>query len=151
MAAPQGVVNQQESADEPERHSPERLSSTMKKTLTDVLIVDDDDDFRRLLLQRLTRGGFAAEAVASGLEALDTIQRRQFDVVVSDVLMPEMSGIELLKRLKASFAETEVILLTGQGTIESAVQAIQLGAFNYLQKPFGKDEMKNRLPPNEQQ
>lgn len=117
----------------------------MKKHLTDVLIVDDDDDFRRVLLQRLTRGGFVAEAVASGLEALDTIQRRQFDVVVSDLLMPEMSGLELLKRLKASFAETEVILLTGHGTIESAVQAIQLGAFNYLQKPFGKDELEAQI------
>ena len=117
----------------------------MKKSLPDVLVVDDDEDFRPLLLQRLTRTGFATEAAASGMQALEVAQRRQFDVAVFDMQMPGMSGLELLEKFKALFQETEVILLTGQGTIESAVQAMQLGAFNYLLKPFGMGELEAQI------
>lgn len=117
----------------------------MKKDLPDVLIVDDDEDFRPLLLQRLIRTGFAAEAADSGAQALEIGQRRQFDVAVFDMQMPGMTGLELLEKYKAIFPETEVILLTGQGTIESAVQAMQLGAFNYLLKPFGMSELEAQI------
>lgn len=117
----------------------------MKKLLPEVLVVDDDEEFRSLLLQRLTRNGFAAEAVASGAHALEVAQRRQFDVAVFDMQMPGMSGLELLEKFKAVYPETEVILLTGQGTIESAVQAMQLGAFNYLLKPFGMSELEAQI------
>ena len=117
----------------------------MKKLLPEVLVVDDDEEFRSLLLQRLTRTGFAAEAVASGAHALEVAQRRQFDVAVFDMQMPGMSGLELLEKFKAVYPETEVILLTGQGTIESAVQAMQLGAFNYLLKPFGMSELEAQI------
>jgi DNA-binding NtrC family response regulator len=117
----------------------------MKKNLPDVLIVDDDDDFRPLLLQRLTRTGFVTEAADSGAQALEIAQRRQFDVAVFDMQMPGMTGLELLEKFKAVFPETEVILLTGQGTIESAVQAMQLGAFNYLLKPFGMSELEAQI------
>lgn len=117
----------------------------MKNNLPDVLIVDDDDEFRDLLLQRLTRTGFATEAASSGVQALDIIQLRQFDVVVSDMNMPGMSGLELLEKLKALGSDAEVMLLTGKGTIESAVQAMQLGAFNYLQKPFGMPELEAQI------
>lgn len=117
----------------------------MKKNLPDVLIVDDDDDFRSLLLQRLIRTGFAAEAAASGVQALEIAQGRQFDVAVFDMQMPGMTGLDLLEKFKALFPETEVIVLTGQGTIESAVQAMQLGAFNYLLKPFGMSELEAQI------
>ena len=117
----------------------------MKASLPDVLIVDDDDDFRPLLLQRLTRTGFVAEAAAGGAQALEITQRRQFDVAVFDMQMPGMSGLELLEKFKALYPETEVILLTGQGTIESAVQAMQLGAFTYLLKPFGMGELEAQI------
>jgi DNA-binding NtrC family response regulator len=117
----------------------------MKKTLPDVLVVDDDEDFRPLLVQRLTRTGFATEAAANGTQALEIAQRRQFDVAVFDMQMPGMTGLELLEKYKAVYPETEVILLTGQGTIESAVQAMQLGAFNYLLKPFGMSELEAQI------
>jgi DNA-binding NtrC family response regulator len=117
----------------------------MKKSVTEVLIVDDDDDFRPLLLQRLSRSGFSVEAAANASQALEIAQRRQFDVAVFDMQMPGMSGLELLEKYKGLFPEGEVILLTGQGTIETAVQAMQLGAFNYLLKPFVMSELEAQI------
>lgn len=117
----------------------------MKKSITEVLIVDDDDDFRPLLLQRLSRSGFSVEAAANASQALEVAQRRQFDVAVFDMQMPGMSGLELLEKYKGQFPEGEVILLTGQGTIETAVQAMQLGAFNYLLKPFVMSELEAQI------
>jgi DNA-binding NtrC family response regulator len=117
----------------------------MKKSITEVLIVDDDDEFRPLLVQRLSRSGFSVEAAANAQEALEIAQRRQFDVAIFDMQMPGMSGLELLEKYKAQFPEGEVILLTGQGTIESAVQAMQLGAFNYLLKPFVMSELEAQI------
>ncbi len=102
----------------------------------DLLIVDDDADFRATVARRFRRRGFRVEEAGSGEEALNLVQRRQFDVAVIDMLMPGMSGLELIKKFKGRQAECEPIMLTGQGTIESAVQAMKLGAYDYLQKPF---------------
>jgi DNA-binding NtrC family response regulator len=120
-------------------------SESMKKSITEVLIVDDDEDFRPLLLQRLSRSGFAVEAAANAQDALEIAQRRQFDVAIFDMQMPGISGLELLEKYKAQFPEGEVILLTGQGTIETAVQAMQLGAFTYLLKPFVMSELEAQI------
>ncbi|QDU26214.1 Transcriptional regulatory protein ZraR [Anatilimnocola aggregata] len=117
----------------------------MKPSVVDVLVVDDDEDFRPLLLQKLKRSGMNVDGAANAAEALDLAQRRQFDVAIFDMQMPGMSGLELLEKYKSQFPETEVIVLTGQGTIESAVQAMQLGAFNYLQKPFGLNELEAQI------
>ncbi len=102
----------------------------------DLLIVDDDDDFRETLVARLERHGFQVQHAADAEQALGLAQRREFDVAVFDVKMPGASGLELLKEYKRYHADCEVILLTGQGTIQSAVEAMKLGAFDYLTKPF---------------
>ena len=102
----------------------------------ELLVVDDDADFRGMLLSRFERSGFAVQAAADAQQALQLAQRRHFDVAVFDMLMPGKSGIELLKDFHSQYPDCEVILLTGQGTIESAVEAMKLGAFNYLTKPF---------------
>ena len=78
----------------------------------------------------------------AGKKRLSLAEHRQFDVAVVDMMMPGLSGLELLERLKADHAEIEVILLTGQGTIESAVQAMKLGAYDYLTKPFPLAELE---------
>jgi DNA-binding NtrC family response regulator len=109
----------------------------------DLLVVDDDAEFRDTLHNRFTRQGFAVQAAASGQEALQLAERRNFDVAIFDMMMPEMTGLELLKRFKESHAECEVILLTGQGSIESAVEAMKLGAYDYLQKPFPLKDLEN--------
>ena len=111
----------------------------------DLLIVDDDHDFRHTLARRLERDGFAVQHAADGPAALTLAARREFDVAVVDMRMPGMSGLELLEQFKLQHADCEVIMLTGQGTIESAVNAMKLGAFDYLTKPFPMAELESRI------
>ncbi len=102
----------------------------------ELLVVDDDAEFRETLVRRMDRSGLAVHGAASSEEALGLVQRRRFDVAVFDMMLPGMSGLELLRRFRAEHPECEVIVLTGQGTIETAVEAMRSGAFNYLTKPF---------------
>jgi len=102
----------------------------------DLLVVDDDQEFRDTLRSRFLHHGFEVRTASNGEEALGLAERRNFDVAIFDMMMPGMSGLELLKRFKESHTECEVILLTGQGSIETAVEAMKLGAYDYLQKPF---------------
>jgi DNA-binding NtrC family response regulator len=108
--------------------------------LSDLLVVDDDDDFRETLVQRLRRRGYRVRDVSDGLAALAELGRRQFALVVTDLMMPNMSGLELLEKLKGTDSECEVILLTGEATIETAVKAMKLGAYDYLTKPCSLTE-----------
>ena len=102
----------------------------------DLLVVDDDAGFRGTLRSRFARHGIEVQTAGNGDEALGLAERQNFYVAIFDMMMPGMSGLELLKRFKDAHAESEVILLTGQGSIESAVEAMKLGAYDYLQKPF---------------
>src|SRR5271169_3858187 len=99
-------------------------------TKIDLLLVDDDPDFRETVARRFIRRGFKVQEAVHGEQALQMASLRQFDVVILDMVMPGMSGIQLLEQLKLTHPESEVILLTGQGTIETAVQAIKLGAYD---------------------
>ena len=108
----------------------------------DLLVVDDDDEFRDTLVRRFSRGAFAVSDAAGGEEALAMTGRREFDVAVVDMMMPGLSGLELLEKFKESSVECEIIFLTGKGTIETAVQAMKLGAFDYLQKPSPLQELE---------
>jgi DNA-binding NtrC family response regulator len=118
----------------------------MKKTPRfDLLVVDDDQEFRELLLQRLERGGYAVQAAGSGEEALEAAQRRHFDVAVFDMHMPGLSGLELLERFKEKYGDCEVLMLTGQGSIDTAVQALKSGAFHYLQKPCSLADLEVQI------
>ncbi len=102
----------------------------------DLLIVDDDSDFRSTVVRRFFRRGFQVHEAASGQEALGMAQRKHFDVAIVDMVMPGMTGLELLAKLREIQCEAEAIMLTGQGTIESAVEAMKLGAYDYITKPF---------------
>jgi DNA-binding NtrC family response regulator len=102
----------------------------------DLLLVDDDADYRETVARRFVRRGFQVQEATHGEQALQLADLRQFDVVVLDLVMPGMSGIQVLEHLKLKHPECEVILLTGQGTIETAVQAMKLGANDFLTKPF---------------
>ncbi len=108
----------------------------------DLLLVDDDPDFRESVARRFTRRGFQVQQAAHGEQALQLASLRQFDVVILDMIMPGLSGIQVLEQLKLSHPESEVILLTGQGTIETAVQAMKLGAYDFLTKPFPLGELE---------
>ena len=109
----------------------------------DLLVVDDDQEFRETLVTRLSRHGFAVQSAASGEDALGLAQRRNFDVAIVDMMMPGIDGLQLLQRFKETHPECEIVLLTGQGTIESAVEAMKLGAYDYLQKPFPLKDLEN--------
>jgi DNA-binding NtrC family response regulator len=111
----------------------------------DLLIVDDDEEFRDTISRRFTRRGYRVSEAADAEEALQMAQRRQFDVVILDMIMPGLSGLELLERMKQSTPECEAIMLTGQGTIETAVEAMKLGAYDYLRKPFPLAELETLI------
>jgi DNA-binding NtrC family response regulator len=110
--------------------------------MIDLLIVDDDLELRETLVTRFARQNFAVQSAGSGEEALGLAERRNFDVAIFDMMMPGMTGLELLEKFKGSHPDCEVILLTGQGSIETAVEAMKLGAFDYLQKPFALKDLE---------
>lgn len=110
--------------------------------LIDLLIVDDDHEFRSTMGNLFRRHGFSVQEAADGDEALSAALRHDFDVAVFDMMMPGMNGLELLEKFRSQHPECEVIVLTGRGTIESAVQAMKLGAFDYLTKPFSLKDLE---------
>jgi two-component system response regulator AtoC len=102
-----------------------------------ILVVDDEEGVRTFVAEALEAPGIEIVTAADGNEAAALLDRQAFDVVVSDLKMPGRSGLDLLARVRASEPETQVILLTAHGTVETAVQAMKAGAFDYLQKPIG--------------
>ncbi|MFH2218965.1 MAG: ATP-binding protein [Pseudomonadota bacterium] len=110
-----------------------------------LLVVDDEADFRRPLVNRLTKRGLPPEEAASGEECLSILEKSPMDVVVLDVKMPGMNGIETLVQIKHHYPETEVILLTGQATTQDGVEGIKAGAFDYLAKPIELEHLTGKI------
>lgn len=108
----------------------------------DLLIVDDDEEFRGSVVRRFLRRGYPVKEAPSGEAAMALLEQRHFDVAVIDMIMPGINGIQLLQKIRDAHHECEVILLTGQGSIETAVQAMKLGAFDFLTKPFPLSELE---------
>ncbi|RLS40267.1 MAG: sigma-54-dependent Fis family transcriptional regulator [Planctomycetota bacterium] len=109
-----------------------------------LLVVEDDDQFREMSSEWMKRKGHRVESAANAQEALKRCERQAFDVVIADMNMPGLSGLELLQRLKTDGVESEVIILTGQATVQTAVEAMKLGACDYLTKPFPLSELEHR-------
>jgi two-component system, OmpR family, response regulator len=110
-----------------------------------VLVVDDEDDFRETIVKRLQKRKMKAQGVESGGNALDLIDAQSFDVVVLDVKMPGLDGIETLREIKKRKPLIEVILLTGHASMESGIEGIRLGAFDYVMKPANLDELVEKM------
>jgi DNA-binding NtrC family response regulator len=110
-----------------------------------VLVVDDEQDLAESTAYLLGRAGYEATAVLSAPAALAALQQRPFQVVVSDVRMPQMSGMELLAAIKQRDPDVEVLLLTGYPDLQMAVRAIKQGAFDYLAKPFAEKDLIDRV------
>jgi len=117
----------------------------MIKIPVKILIVDDEKDFVEMFSLRLTRQGEKVSAAYSGQEALDLLEKTQIDVVILDIRMPGMDGIETLKKIKATHPLVEVILLTGHGSTETAVEGMKEGAFDYLMKPSDFEDISAKL------
>ena len=110
-----------------------------------VLLVDDEPDFLYPLVRRLTRRNLVVESVGNGEAALKIIGEKPVDVVVLDVKMPGMGGLEILRAIKAEHEDIEVILLSGHAAIDTAMEGISDGAFDYLMKPVDFDELFFKL------
>lgn len=110
-----------------------------------VLIVDDEERFRITLKKLLTANGLETDAVGSGMEAIEELQQRPYDVILLDVKMPGMSGIEALAELKKINPEVEVIILTGHASVDVAVEIMKLGGYEYLLKPCPMDELLAKI------
>ncbi len=108
-----------------------------------VLVVDDEENARIALRAILQEEGYEVDSVANGYEALEFLRQHKVNVVISDLRMPEMNGLSFLRELNRHYPSTRVIMVTAYGGVESYLEAIQLGAFEYIHKPVKVDELKN--------
>jgi len=115
------------------------LGSRNKK----ILIVDDEENARMGLSKLLAQEGFEVDSVANGFEALQFLRKKKVNLVISDISMPEMNGLTFLRELNRSFPSTSVIMITAYGGVESYLEAMNLGAFEYINKPVKLDELKS--------
>ena len=115
----------------------------MKKS--SILLIDDDDSLRRVMEFSLTEAGHTVRTAASGEDGLRLFEKDSFDAVITDITMPGMSGMEVLARVRQRDAHIPVIVITAYGTIESAVEAMKQGAFDYVTKPVSRDELRLTL------
>lgn len=113
----------------------------MKKAL----VVDDTKNIRILLEKTLELEGFSVETASSGSQALDKLKTQSYDLVFLDIKLPEVSGTEVLRKIRREGNNTPIIIITAYPTVKNAVDCIQLGAITYLQKPFTADRLKNTL------
>jgi two-component system NtrC family response regulator len=114
----------------------------MSRSRGTILLVDDDESLRRVAEYQLTEAGHRVVAKASGPEALEASRAERFDLLVTDVLMPGMTGLELLDRMRAARPEVVPLVITAHGDVETAVRAMQAGAFDFLEKPFTKERLR---------
>ena len=110
-----------------------------------VMIVDDEEDFAEMLSLRLEEVGERVTKAFSGVQCLNLLEENKIDVVILDIKMPGMDGIETLREIKKRFPLVEVIMLTGHGTTETAVEGMKLGAYDYLMKPADFGELQTKL------
>ncbi len=110
-----------------------------------VLLADDDESLRRVQEFQLTRAGFAVTCCADGRDALRRFREERHDLVVTDIRMPGLDGLEFLSRLRAISPHTPVVVITGHGTVATAVEAMKQGAFEFLTKPFPADKLRLTL------
>jgi len=106
-----------------------------------ILLIDDDDSLRRVMEFSLTEAGYKVQTAASGEAGLMLFERGLFDAVITDITMPGISGMEVLAKIRERDGGLPVIVITAYGTIESAVEAMKQGAFDYITKPFNRDEL----------
>jgi DNA-binding NtrC family response regulator len=113
-----------------------------KLRIAKVLVVDDEEIARKNLDHILKREGYTVVMAASGAEALEKMETSNFDVVLTDVRMENISGIDVLEKTKSKYPETEVVMITAYASTDSAMEILKKGAFHYIAKPFKIDEIR---------
>lgn len=114
----------------------------MKDIIARILIVDDEDIVLKSCLRILQKLDYEVETAYSGQTALDQLEKKKYDIVVTDLMMPGMDGMQLLEEIKKHYPDVIVIIFTGFATVETARQALKAGAFDYIPKPFTPDELR---------
>lgn len=110
--------------------------------LSQILVIDDESSNRDALSMLLSSAGYRVESASSGEEALEILEKTSFEIIITDLFLPGVSGIDLLKKVKVDSPYTNVILITGHASAESAVEAMKEGAFDYITKPFNFEKLK---------
>lgn len=118
------------------------LGVPLAKSAARILVVDDEENARIALTRLLSKEGFLVDSVANGFEALNYLRQQTVNIIVTDINMPEMDGISFLRELNKNFPKTNVIMITAYGGVESYLEAMNLGAFEYINKPVKIDELK---------
>ncbi|MBW1815196.1 MAG: sigma-54-dependent Fis family transcriptional regulator, partial [Deltaproteobacteria bacterium] len=107
-----------------------------------VLVVDDEPEMRIALTHALSRSGYSVETASNGLEGLSKFKKKDFNIVITDMKMPEMTGMEVLEGIKSISPQVPVIMITAFGTINKAVEAMKEGASDYILKPFSSETLE---------
>ena len=110
-----------------------------------ILVVDDEENARIGLSRLLAKEGFIVDSVSNGFEALNYLRQQEVNLIVTDINMPGMNGITFLKELNKSFPQSNVIMITAYGGVESYIESMNLGAFEYVNKPIKVEELKSIL------
>jgi DNA-binding NtrC family response regulator len=117
----------------------------MEKRKANVLLVDEEEQFLDALSQRLEARGLKVKAVTSGEDAVDQVEDHNFDAIIVDLAMPGIDGIETLKRIKGKRPDLEIIMLTGHATVKSGIEAMKLGADDFLEKPVDLNVLLEKI------
>jgi len=110
-----------------------------------ILLVDDEKEFLEAMSERMTNRGMDVTTALSAKEAIEKVKNENFDAIIVDLLMPEMDGLEALETLKKINADLQVILLTGNATVEKGIEAMKLGAMDLLEKPADLNNLTERI------
>ena len=116
-----------------------------KKLNAKVLLVDDEEEFIKTLAQRLEMRGLKVTGATRGEEAVSLVDKQNYDAIVIDLAMPGMDGLETLKRIKENHPDAEIIMLSGQGTVKSGIEAMKLGAEDFLEKPVNMQDLLEKI------
>jgi len=123
------------------KHS--RAEVPLAESVKRILVVDDEENTRIGLSKLLSQEGFEVESAANGNDALDLLGQKKVNLVISDINMPDMNGLVFLRELSRKFPSTSVIMITAYGGVESYLEAMNLGAYEYLHKPVRMDELRS--------
>jgi len=106
-----------------------------------ILVIDDEAIVRASCDRALGNEGYEIKMASSGQEGLDFLEKEPFNIVLLDLKMPDIDGIDVLNKITGTWPDTKVIMITGYSTVETAVQALRLGAYNFIEKPFTPDTL----------
>ncbi|NIP38850.1 MAG: response regulator [Candidatus Dadabacteria bacterium] len=115
----------------------------MNKILNSILVVDDEESIRWVLQKSLQKQGYKVSVAEDGNSALDILSASEFSVVILDLNLPDMDGFEILSKINERKLKSSVIIITAQNSVKNAIEAMQLGAYDYFSKPFDIDEVND--------